>query len=118
MNLRRHLVVVFVLFAFGLIVATFVPFGILSSHGHLRSYIDDQLAEAQRVATTLERGNLSPTKLVEHYEGTRNAGWLLDAQGREIGSPTERRAFPALVKSAPEVESARRGTTAERIDDS
>src|SRR5437879_364650 len=118
MNLRRHLVVAFVLFALGLIVATFVPFGVLSAHAHLRSYIDDQLADAQRVTTSLERGRLNPQAVVQHFAGTRNAGWLLDAEGSPIGAPTERRGFPALVKRAPEVESARRGTIAQRTDDS
>jgi len=37
MSLRKNLVVAFVLFAFGLLVVTLVPFAVVSVHGHLRS---------------------------------------------------------------------------------
>jgi signal transduction histidine kinase len=118
MSLRKNLVVAFVLFAFGLLVVTLVPFGVVSVHGHLRAFVDAQELDTEHVASTLARTADARGALSDRYEGERAAGWLLDASGRPMTAPTNRQAFPALVTRAPEVEAARRGTAATRIADS
>ena len=117
MSLRKNLVVAFVLFAFGLLTVTLVPFGVVSVHGHLRSFVDAESLDTQHTASAVARTTEPSRSLVEHYEGQADAAWLLDASGSTIAAPTNRQAFPALVTSAPEVESARRGATATRIAD-
>ena len=117
MSLRKNLVVAFVLFAFGLLVVTLLPFGIVSAHGHLRSYVDAQLLDTQHSAALVSRTTDPRRVLTERYEGERAAAWLLDATGLTTVSATNRQAFPALVTRAPEVEAARRGTTATRTAD-
>jgi signal transduction histidine kinase len=118
MSLRKHLVVAFVLFAFGLLVVTLVPFGIVSARGHMRSFIDSQVVDIQHASQTVSKTTDPHRVLTERYEGARAAGWLLDTRGQPIGDATDRQAFPALVTRAPEVEAARRGTTATRSADS
>jgi signal transduction histidine kinase len=118
MSLRKNLVVAFLLFALGLLVVTLVPFGVVSVHGHLRSYVDAQELDTEHVATTLARTSDVHGAMGDHYEGERAAGWLLDASGQTVAAPTNRQAFPALLTRAPEVEAARRGTAATRIADS
>ena len=117
MSLRKNLVVAFVLFALGLLTVTLVPFGVVSVHGHLRSFVDAESLDTQHTASAVARTTEPSRSLVEHYEGQADAAWLLDASGSTIAAPTNRQAFPALVTSAPEVESARRGATATRIAD-
>ncbi|HJT37190.1 MAG TPA: HAMP domain-containing sensor histidine kinase [Actinomycetota bacterium] len=117
MSLRKNLVVAFVLFALGLLTVTLVPFGVVSVHGHLRSFIDAESVDNQRTASAVARSQDVSRALTEHYEGQADAGWLLDASGSTMSAPTNRQAFPALVTRAPEVESARRGTTNSRIAD-
>lgn len=117
MSLRKNLVVAFVLFAFGLLTVTLVPFGVVSVHGHLRSFVDGQSLDTERAASQVARAPDGARALAEHYEGQADSGWLLDASGSTIGLPTNRQAFPALVTRAPEVEAARRGTTSARIAD-
>ncbi|MFY9588168.1 MAG: hypothetical protein WAT66_12010, partial [Actinomycetota bacterium] len=53
MSLRRHLVVSFVLFALAMLVATLIPFGVLSAHAHRSSFVDEQLDDAERAAASL-----------------------------------------------------------------
>jgi len=117
MSLRKNLVVAFLVFAFGLLTVTLIPFGVVSVHSHLRSFVDSQSVETERVAAALSRAPDSGHALVERYEGPTAAGWLLDASGSQVTQPTDRQAFPALLTRAPEVESARRGATATRIAD-
>jgi signal transduction histidine kinase len=117
MSLRRHLVVSFVLFALAILVATLVPFGVLSAHAHRSSFEDDQLDDAQRIASRLAKVPLSPAVVSERYAGRAVAAWLLDPRGEPWGDPTTRDAFPALLTRAPEVERARRGTSEERDGD-
>jgi signal transduction histidine kinase len=115
MSLRRHLVVSFVLYALAILVATLVPFGILSAHAHRSSFIDDQLADAQAVASAFGRTELVPGLAQQRFSGRLVAAWLLDARGQPVGDPTERNAFPALLTNAPEVERARRGSSKARV---
>jgi len=115
MSLRKNLVVAFVLFAFGLLTVTLVPFGVVSVHGHLRSFVDAESLDTQHTASAVARTTEPSRSLLEHYEGQADAAWLLDASGSTLAAPTNRQAFPALVTSAPEVESARRGATGTRI---
>jgi signal transduction histidine kinase len=117
MSLRRHLVVSFVLFALAILVATLVPFGVLSAQAHRSSFEDDQLDDAQRIASRLTKVPLSPAVVAERYAGRAVAAWLLDPRGEPWGDPTSRDAFPALLTRAPEVERARRGTSEERDGD-
>src|SRR5205807_71552 len=117
MSLRKNLVVAFVLFAFGLLTVTLVPFGVVSVHGHLRSFVDAESLDTQHTASAVARTTEPSRSLLEHYEGQADAAWLLDASGSTLAAPTNRQAFPALVTSAPEVESARRGATGTRIAD-
>jgi len=115
---RKHLVIAFVLFAVGLLVVTLVPFGIVTAHGHLRAFVDSQLQDAQHEAGTLARA-ADPGRIIrDRYEGARAAAWLLDGEGKPMQTATDRQAFPALVTRAPEVEAARRGTSASRSADS
>jgi signal transduction histidine kinase len=116
-SLRRQLVFSFVVYAFAILVATLVPFGILSSHAHRSSFVDDQVDDAQRVASGLGREGPTPGLVAERYEGRTSAAWLLDPHGEPSGDPTSRDAFPALLTRAPEVERARRGTSQARIGD-
>jgi signal transduction histidine kinase len=117
MSLRKNLVVAFLVFAFGILTVTLVPFGVVSVHSHLRSFVDTQAVDTEHTASTLARASDAAHALMERYEGQPAAGWLLDASGSTVVAPTTRQAFPALVTRAPEVESARRGTTATRIAD-
>lgn len=117
MSLRKNLVVAFVLFAFGLLVVTLMPFGVVSVHGHLRSFVDSQEIDTDHVSSTLARAGDQKGALADHYDGARAVAWLLDASGRTIAAPSNQQAFPALVTRVPEVEAARRGTTATRIAD-
>jgi len=117
MSLRKNLVVAFLVFAFGLLIVTLVPFGVVSVHGHLRSFVDSETLDAQRTAAVVGRAGDPKRALTEHYEGQAAAASLLDTSGSTLAEPTSRQAFPALVTRAPEVESARRGTTATRIAD-
>ncbi|MGZ4119482.1 MAG: sensor histidine kinase [Actinomycetota bacterium] len=115
--MRKNLVVAYVFFAFGLLVVTLIPLGVLAARGHMRSFIDAQTADTQHEATTLARAGDSTRVLTERYEGARAAGWILDARGQAVGDATDRQSFPALVTRAPEVEEARHGTTASRTAD-
>ena len=117
MSLRKNLVVAFVLFAFGLLVVTLIPFGVVAVHSHLRSFVDAQSLDTEHSASALARAADPRSALGERYEGQSAAGWVLDASGSTIAPPTDRQAFPALVTRAPEVESARRGVTSTRIAD-
>ncbi len=115
MSLRRHLVVSFVLFALAMLVATLIPFGILSEHAHRSSFVDDQLDDAERAAGSLGGETPSEQVVADRYSGRSVAAWLLDPRGQPSGDPTTRDAFPALITSTPEVERARRGTADARI---
>ena len=117
MTLRRQLVFSFVVFGLAILVATLIPFGILSSHAHRSSFVDEVLGDAQRSAGTLGRQTPSPSVVAERYEGAAVAAWLLHPGGSPWGDPTSRDAFPALLTRAPEIESARRGTSEARIGD-
>jgi signal transduction histidine kinase len=117
MSLRRHLVVSFVVFALAILVATLVPFGVLSAQAHRSSFEDDQLDDAQRVAGGLSKVPLTPDVINERYAGRAVSAWLLDPRGEPWGDPTTRGAFPALLTRAPEVERARRGTSEARDGD-
>jgi two-component system OmpR family sensor kinase len=116
-SLRKHLVISFVLFALAILVATLVPFGVLSAHAHRSSFEDDQLDDAQRIASGLAKVTLSPEIIEQRYAGRAVAAWLLDLRGEPWGEPTMRDAFPALLTRAPEVERARRGTSEARDGD-
>jgi signal transduction histidine kinase len=116
-SLRRQLVFSFVVYALAILVATLVPFGILSSHAHRTAFVDDQRDDAQRVASGLGREGPSPGLVAERYEGRTSSAWLLDPRGEAWGDPTSRDVFPALLTNAPEVERARRGTSYARIGD-
>jgi signal transduction histidine kinase len=115
-SLRRNLVVSFVLYAFAIVVAILVPFGVISSHAHRSSYVDEQIDDSQRVASRLGPDEPTAALIAERYAGRAVAAWLLDPQGQPTGDPTQRNAFPALVATAPEVDRARRGTSEARID--
>ena len=115
MSLRRHLVVSFVLFALATLVATLIPFGVLSAHAHRSSFVDEQLDDAERAAVSLGRQLPSQQVVVERYSGRSVAAWLLDPRGNPTGEPTTRDAFPALITATPEIEKARAGTAEARI---
>jgi signal transduction histidine kinase len=117
MTLRRQLVFSFGLFGLAILVATLIPFGILSSHAHRSSFVDETVLDAQRAASALGRDGPSPTLVEERYEGANVAAWLLRPGGSPWGDPTSRDAFPALLTRAPEIEKARRGTSQARIGD-
>jgi two-component system, OmpR family, sensor kinase len=116
-SLRRNLVVSFALYAFAIVVAILIPFGVISSHAHRSSYVDEQIDDAQSVASSFGPDAPTATLIAERYAGRAVAAWLLDPQGEPSGEPTQRDAFPALVATAPEVEQARRGTSEARINE-
>lgn len=109
MGLRKQLVISFAVYALAIVVAVLIPFGVLSAHAHRKSFVSEQVDDAQRVAAGLGRVP-SPNVVAERYVGRAVAAWLLDPSGSPMGVPTDRSAFPAPVTAGPEVERARRGT--------
>ena len=109
MGLRKQLVISFVVYALAIVVAVLIPFGVLSAHAHRKSFINEQIDDAQRVAAGLGRVP-SPSVVAERYVGRAVAAWLLDPSGAPMGVPSDRTAFPAPVGTGPELERARRGT--------
>jgi two-component system, OmpR family, sensor kinase len=115
-GLRRHLVVVFFLFALALLAATLIPFSVAATRAHLTSYTDDRLLEAQRAAASLRPGVPAAPVLRDRYPaGGPTAFWLLDPKGAPVGEPSDPMRFPAVVARAPELEEARGGRATEWV---
>src|SRR5919198_6362818 len=72
-TLRRQLVLAFSLFALAILVATLVPFGVVSAHAHLATYIDQERAEANRAAESLVGRATITQQVVDRYAGSDSA---------------------------------------------
>ena len=87
MSLRKNLVVAFLVFAFGLLTVTLIPFGVVSVHSHLRSFVDSQAVETERVASALARA--TDSRIASSSSGTseRRSSTSTDAPSRsEVAS--------------------------------